>query len=78
MMKRFFLNEKIIIFVILLNSILIFIEGFSQMEIYSSLFNNLNFIFLFIYVLELFFKIREFGFKNYIKGGLNKLDFLLF
>ena len=51
MMKRFFLNEKIIIFVILLNSILIFIEGFSQMEIYSSLFNNLNFIFLFIYVL---------------------------
>ena len=77
MMKRFFLNEKIIIFVILLNSILIFIEGFSQMEIYSSLFNNLNFIFLFIYVVELFFKVRENGFKNYIKGGLNRLDFLL-
>jgi len=47
------------------------------MEIYSSLFNNLNFIFLFIYVLELFFKVRENGFKNYIKGGLNRLDFLL-
>lgn len=77
MMKRFFLNEKIIIFVILLNSILIFIEGFSQMEIYSSFFNNLNFLFLFIYVLELFFKVREVGFKNYIKSGLNRLDFIL-
>ena len=76
-MKNFFLNERIIISIILLNSILIFLEGFTQFNNYELIFNNFHYLFLIIYILELLFKIREFGFKNYIKEGLNKLDFLL-
>ena len=76
-MKKIFLNERIIISIILLNSILIFLEGFPQFNNYELIFNNFHYLFLIIYILELLFKIREFGFKNYIKEGLNKLDFLL-
>ena len=76
-MKKLFLNERIIISIILLNSVLIFLEGFNQFNQYELIFNNFHYIFLIIYILELLFKIHEFGFKNYIKEGLNKLDFLL-
>tara|TARA_B100001094_G_scaffold178621_1_gene172735 strand:- start:338 stop:1126 length:789 start_codon:yes stop_codon:yes gene_type:complete len=76
-MKKFFLNERIIISIILLNSVLIFLEGFVQFNEYELIFENFHYFFLIIYILELIFKIQEFGFKNYIKEGLNKLDFLL-
>ena len=75
--KRLFLNEIFIITIILLYSVIIFLEGFSRLSIDLKLISNLHYLFLIIYVFELIFKINEYGFKNYIKEGLNKLDFVL-
>ena len=75
--KRLFLNEIFIITIILLNSVLIFLEGFPRLSIDFKLISTLHYLFLIIYVFELIFKINEYGFKNYIKEGLNKLDFVL-
>tara|TARA_B100001093_G_scaffold137944_2_gene130466 strand:- start:2510 stop:3298 length:789 start_codon:yes stop_codon:yes gene_type:complete len=76
-LKRLFLNEIFIITIILLNSVLIFLEGFPNLSIDFKLISTLHYLFLIIYVFELIFKINEYGFKNYIKEGLNKLDFVL-
>jgi len=76
-MKKIFLNEVFIIFIIILNSVIIFLEGFESLDKYSSLFEILQYGFLFIYLFELLIKVNHLGFKNYISEVLNKLDFFL-
>ena len=76
-MKKIFLNEVFIIFIIILNSIIIFLEGFESLDRYSYLFEILQYGFLFIYLFELIVKVNHLGFKNYISEVLNKLDFFL-
>lgn len=76
-MRKLFLNEVFIIFIILLNSVIIFLEGFESLDKYSSIFNVLQYIFLFIYLFELIIKVKHLGFRNYIGQVLNKLDFFL-
>ena len=75
--KRVFLNEPFIITVILFNTALIFVEGFPNLNLNISLIDSLHYTFLFIYILELLFKLSEYGFKKYFKEGLNRLDFFL-
>ena len=76
-LKRVFLNEPFIITVILFNTALIFVEGFPNLNLNISLVDLLHYTFLFIYILELLFKLSEYGFKKYFKEGLNRLDFFL-
>lgn len=76
-LKRVFLNEPFIITVILFNTALIFVEGFPNLNLNISLVDSLHYTFLFIYILELLFKLSEYGFKKYFKEGLNRLDFFL-
>ena len=75
--KNIFLNEIFIISVILLNTVLIFFEGFPDLNLDISLVDTLHYIFLFVYVIELFFKLSEYGLKKYFKESLNRLDFFL-
>ena len=48
-LKRIFLNEIFIITVILLNTVLIFLEGFPNLNLNISLIDTLHYTFLFIY-----------------------------
>ncbi len=76
MIKRIFLNERFILWLILLNAAIIFVSGFKidhQLKFALSLVDN---IITLLFVVELWVKIREFG-KEYFKSYWNKFDFTL-
>jgi len=76
MFKKLFLNEKVILLLILLNAVIIFISGFDLGETNNfllSLFDNFVTI---LFIAELSIKIGAFG-KDYFKSSWNKFDFIL-
>ena len=78
MFKKLFLNDRIILVFILLNSFLIFLSGFdtyTQQQIYIIRISD-NFFSL-IFIIELIVKIKTYSFSQYIKSNWNKFDFLL-
>jgi len=75
--KRLLLNEKFIFFIIILNSIIIFIEGFGFSFSDRYWFEFLDNLFTGIFIFELFAKINEYGFKGYLQSNWNKFDFIL-
>ncbi len=75
---RLFLNDKFILTIIVINSITIFSEGFSEFG------DNLLFFIALIdsfvtilFLIEAIIKIKHFGWKEYIQSNWNKLDFIL-
>ncbi|MCG8582699.1 MAG: ion transporter [Bacteroidales bacterium] len=77
MIKRLILNDRFILFLILLNSLLLFISGYETNRsngYYITIIDNLITI---IFLAEVIIKSREYGFKNYLKSNWNKLDFIL-
>lgn len=77
MIKRLLLNEKFILFIILLNSIIIFLEGFSFEGNFYTALEILDQFFTLVFVIELFLKLKEFGKKEYFSSGWNIFDFIL-
>ena len=76
--QTLFLNDKLILAFIIINSITIFIEGFSALEYH--IIYAINFIDSFItvmFMIEAAVKIRYLGWRNYIQSAWNKLDFFL-
>lgn len=75
-MKKFFLNENLVIGVIVVNCISIFMEGYLY-DNFSKFFDFANFIFALFYIAECVTKIQVLSFRGYISSGVNKLDFFL-
>lgn len=75
-MKKYFLNEQLVMFVILINCLFIFFEGYYDSDDIS-IFFVANLFFALFYILEGMVKINFHGFKKYIKPAINKLDFFL-
>ncbi len=76
--KRLFLNDKFILSLILLNSIVIFSEGFSLESLgCQKIIHILDSIFTISFLAELLIKVKYFGWKQYIKSSWNKMDFIL-
>ena len=76
--QNIFLNDSFILFLIVLNSITIFIEGFSELP--YQIIPTINFIdslITILFIVEASVKIHCHTWKNYIKEGWNKLDFFL-
>ncbi|MFW5872919.1 MAG: ion transporter [bacterium] len=78
MLKRFFLNDNIILGIIILNSITILLGAFnnlssSQLKLISSVDNIITIVF----IIEMIVKLSEFRLKGYFSSNWNKLDFLL-
>ena len=73
-MKKYFLNEQLVMFVILINCLFIFFEGYYDSDDIS-IFFVANLFFALFYILEGMVKINFHGFKKYIKPAINKLDF---
>ncbi len=78
MLKRIFLNEKIILGIILLNSILILLAAFDNLSHHQKelirIFDN---VITLVFLLELILKMKEYGIIDYFKSNWNKLDFIL-
>lgn len=77
MIKRIFLNDKIILILILINALLIFISGFNLSEKTLFLIHAIDNIITGLFLMEIMVKVNEFGVKSYFKSNWNKLDFLL-
>lgn len=67
-------NNTIILFLILLNAVVIFIQEF---RVESPILNLLEVLFTIAFILEVYFKSKTRTFKVYISTGWNKLDFIL-
>ena len=78
MLKRIFLNEKIILGIILLNSMLILLAAFDNISDHQKalirIFDN---VITLVFLLELTLKMKEYGIIDYFKSNWNKLDFIL-
>lgn len=76
MIKRLFLNDKFILGLIIINSITLFLSGYTleKNELFLSLIDNLITT---LFLIELIIKFNEFGIKKYFKSNWNKLDFIL-
>lgn len=72
--KHIFLNEYFILGLIIANAFLIFIQEF---ELNGNTLDYIEPVFTVLFVIEMFIKIDEYGFKKYISVGWNKLDFIL-
>lgn len=72
--KKLFLNEKIVLSVILLNTLIIF---FQESGFYSDISLRLDCFCLIYFCIELFIKIKEYGFRNFWRNGWNRFDFII-
>jgi len=74
---KIFLNDKFIIVLIVLNSIIIFVQGFNfnnSTQIYLDYFDG---IFTFLFIIEFFVKMSSFGLRGYFSSKWNIMDFIL-
>lgn len=76
MIKRLFLNDNVILLLIILNAVIIFISGFNIGTRNAVLLNLLDQALTILFVTELLFKVTIFK-RNYFKSNWNKFDFLL-
>jgi len=81
MFKQFFLREKNMMVAIAINSIIIFLLYFPQInehshELYKGL-EYIDLIFVLVFLIEAIVKIRHFGFKNYLSDKWNIFDFFI-
>lgn len=78
MLKKVLLNEKIILGIILFNSIIILLSAFEGLSVSQrTLLKVTDNIITIIFLLELIIKMNEYGFKDYYNSNWNKLDFIL-
>lgn len=76
MLKRFFLSEKSMLTVIILNAIVIFFIYFPALK-KNQLLHGLDMAFILIFALEAIVKIREYGWTDYFNDKWNKFDLAL-
>ena len=77
MIKKLFLNEKIILILILLNSVTIFASGFEIAPDNRFILSLTDNLITGLFIAEIIVKFQEFGIKNYFKSNWNKFDFIL-
>jgi|TARA_B110000090_G_scaffold201263_1_gene243128 voltage-gated sodium channel len=77
MIKKLFLNEKIILILILLNSVTIFVSGFEIAPNNRFILSLTDNLITGLFIAEIIVKFQEFGIKNYFKSIWNKFDFIL-
>ena len=74
--KNLFLNDKFILGLIIINSIIIFTQGFEINSLFNILFNVDNIITI-LFVIELIIKTKVFGLKKYLSSAWNVFDSIL-
>lgn len=77
MIKKLFLNDKFILWLILINSAIIFLGGYSSNQQHKLLISIADNLITALFIIELAVKINQFGFIQYFKSNWNKFDFIL-
>lgn len=77
MIRKIFLNDKIILVLILLNAVIIFLSGFETARESQFLLTLLDNLITVLFITEVIVKFNEFGTKNYFQSNWNKFDFIL-
>ncbi len=77
MLKRLLLDDKVILGVILLNAVVIFVQGFSPAGFHASWLEATDHLFTIIFLIEAAVKIREWSAKGYFNSPWNVFDFVL-
>ena len=78
MIKRFFLNEHIILVIIIINALTILFGAFDGLSpLQSAIITTIDNTITGIFILELVFKINQYNFKEYFSSNWNRLDFIL-
>jgi voltage-gated sodium channel len=77
MLKKLLINEKFILGIILLNTCVLFISGFVNNKDFSKTLTIVDHVITLIFLLEMVYKIYEFGAKGYFKSAWNVFDFVL-
>jgi len=73
--NKIFLNEKIILTLIIISGIIIFVQ--EQIGYRIAILEMIDVAIIFVFVVEMSVKIKHYSFKNYIANNWNKLDFTL-
>ena len=74
--KRFFLDDRAIFGLIILNAVVIFSQGFNDLRD-NEVLTYFDDFFSIMFILEMLVKARHFGWKNYLKYSWNRFDVLL-
>lgn len=77
MIKKLFLNDKFILGLILLNSGIIFLSGYSLSTNHLQLLTIVDNLITSLFAIELIIKLNKFGFRSYFSSNWNRLDFTL-
>jgi voltage-gated sodium channel len=77
MLKRIFLNDIFILSLIILNSIILFIGGFSISENFSFILAIADNLITSLFIIELIIKFRIIGIRKYFNSNWNRIDFFL-
>src|SRR6056297_3632827 len=76
-MKKLFLNDKYILWIILLNAVTIFLQGFELERQHLNLIRIADNLFTILFIVEMIIKIREYRFSGYWRKYCNKFDAIL-
>jgi len=76
-MTKLLLNDRFILGLILLNAIIIVLQGYEIKSVPLEVFTYIDTLVTIIFSLEAIAKISKLTWKNYIDDGWNKLDFIL-
>lgn len=77
MIKRLFLNDRFILILILLNSVIIFLGGFEALKSDREVLPLIDNVITGLFIIELIVKFNEFGIRGYFKSNWRRLDFVL-
>lgn len=75
MVKKLLLNEKFIVFLILLNAIILFADSFQEVQKLIPWLDKVDVVVSALFWFEMIFKIKDMGLKVYLNAPWNKLDF---
>ncbi len=70
--KSIFLNDNFIIWIIVIDAILIYCDGFGGYDL-----NKISNYITIFYVIEVLVKLHHYGFKKYFSSGWNRFDFAI-
>jgi voltage-gated sodium channel len=77
MVRKLFLDEKFILGLILINSVVLFIGGYLATDHEIFILSIVDHLITSLFIIELIIKIDAFGIKGFFSSNWNKLDFLL-
>jgi len=77
MMTKLFLNERFVFVLILVNSCVLFLNGFDMGWLANKLFEFADHLFTVIFLVELLIKLRVMGGNKFFESAWNWLDFLV-